>query len=82
MGCFSLAWLSQILIWLVIIVAIFAILKLIVPWVLSQIGVEGGIILQIINIILWAFVAICVIYFAFAVISCLGGLSFPPLPHR
>jgi hypothetical protein len=83
--CFSLAWLQSLLVWIIIVCAIFAILKLIVPWVLSKIGVEGGIILQIINIVVWAFIAIIVIYVAFAAISCLmsmGGGSFLALPHR
>lgn len=80
--CFSMGWLQSFLIWLVIIAAIFAILKLVIPWVLSKIGVDAGIVIQIMSIILWAFIAIAVIYLAFAAISCLGGISFPPLPHR
>lgn len=83
--CFSLAWLQSLLIWIVIVCAIFAILKLVVPFILSKIGVDGGIILQIVNILVWAFVAIVVIYFAFAAISCLmsmGGGNFLALPHR
>ncbi len=81
--CFSLSWIEQLLVWLVIIVAVVAILKLLVPFVLSQLGVAGGIIGQIINIALWAFVCILVIYFAFAVIWCLlgSGGGLPLFPH-
>ena len=76
--CFSLEWIEQILVWLVIVCAIFALLKLVVPFILAQIGVAGGIIMQAINIIVWAFVCICVIYFVFMLIGCLGGgLVFP-----
>jgi hypothetical protein len=82
--CFSLAWLEQLLIWIVIIVAIFSLLKLVVPWILSKLGAEGGIVMQAISIVLWAFIAICIIYFIFMLISCLlsmgGGL--PGFPHR
>lgn len=87
MGCFSLQWFESVLIWLVIICAIVAILKLLVPFVLAQLGAGGGIIAQAINIVLWAVVCIFVIYVCFALISCLlgmsGGLSFPspPLKH-
>jgi hypothetical protein len=35
-GCFSLAWFETLLIWIVIIVAVIAILKIIVPYVLSK----------------------------------------------
>lgn len=80
--CFSAAWLQSFLIWLVIIAAIFAILKLVVPFILAKVGVEAGIIVQILSILLWAFIAIVVIYIAFAAISCLGGFSLPPLPRR
>jgi len=79
--CFSLGWIEQLLVWLVVIVAVVAILKLLVPFVLGQLGVAGGIIAQIINIALWAFVCILVIYFAFAVISCLMSGGFPLFPH-
>jgi hypothetical protein len=78
--CFSLPWLEQVLVWLVIVFAIVAILRLVIPWVLSIIGAEGGIIVQILNIALWAFIAIVIIYFAFSIISCLaGGLHLPQI---
>jgi hypothetical protein len=46
------------------------------PWVVSQAGFLGdamNIILQIIKIVVWAIVAIFVIYVAFDLISCLIG---------
>ena len=79
--CFSLGWLGQLLIWIVIAVAIFAILKLLIPWVLAQLGAAGSIIAQVINIVLWAVVVIFVIYICFDLISCLigmgGGMHLP-----
>lgn len=83
--CFSLAWLSQVLIWIVIIAAIVAILNLLLPRVLGQLtGILGdavSLIAQILRIVLWAVVLIFVIYIAFDLISCLmsmgGGLSLP-----
>jgi hypothetical protein len=71
--CFSLGWLQQILIYLVVIGAIFAIIKLVVPLALTHFGAAGGVLAQIINILMWAFIVILIIYIAFAVISCLMG---------
>ena len=75
--CLSLGWLENLLIWLIVIVAVVAILKIVVPLVLSQIGVAGTTILQIINIVVWAIVLIAIVIFAFEMIGCL--LSLHPL---
>ncbi len=81
--CFSLAALQQFLIWLIVIVAVVALLKLVVPYILSMLGVSGGIIMAAINIFVWAIVAIFVVMFIFQLISCLvgagGGLHMPSL---
>ena len=81
--CFSLAWLMQLLIWAVIVIAIVAILRLLIPYILSALP-GGGLIVAILNILFWAVIVIFVIYVAFAVISCLlsmGG-GMPLMPHR
>lgn len=82
--CFTLAWFEQLLIWLVIVGAVIALLRLLVPWVAAQLGIP--IVGEAIRIILVAVIAIIVIYFIFALISCLagGGVSLTPplLPHR
>ena len=77
--CFSIGWIEQLLVWLVIVCAIIGILKLFLPWVAAQIG---GIIPAVINIVLWAVIAIFCIYFCFALIECLGQGGLPLLPHR
>ena len=69
--CFTLTWLEQLLVWLVIVCAIIAILRLVLPWVAAQLGIP--LIAQVINIVLWAVVVIFVIYFCFALIGCLAG---------
>jgi hypothetical protein len=81
--CFSLAWVESMLIDLVIIVALVTILRLFVPWLLGQLGIGGGIIMQIINIVIWAIVLIFVIIIVFALISCLLGAGghFSLLPR-
>ena len=80
--CFSLGWIEQLLVWIVCVCAIVGILKLLLPFVLGQLGAGGGIIAAAINIVLWAVIAIFVIYICFALISCVGGGGFPLFPHR
>ncbi len=81
--CFDMQWIEDILIRFVILAAIVAILRMFVPWVLGQFGVSGGMIAQIINIVLWAFVVIFIIVIVFSLLSCLGGMSgFTLLPRR
>lgn len=79
--CFSLGWIEQLLVWLVIVCAVVAILKILLPWVAGQLG---GVIPAVINIVLWAVIAIFVIYFCFALIECLasfGGGRLPLFPR-
>lgn len=73
--CFSLSWLLQILIWIVVICAVVAIVRLVLPIVLGWLGVAGGIVMQGLNIVLIAFVIIVVLIFAFDLISCVGGIG-------
>jgi hypothetical protein len=79
MGCFSLGWIEQLLVWLIIVCAIVAIIRLLVPWITGMIGMP--IVGQVINIVLWAFLAILCVYICFGLLSCLigfgGGLHFP-----
>ena len=82
MSCFSLVWLEQMLIWLVIASAIVAIIRLIIPWVTS---VTFPIVGQVLEIVLWAVIAIIAIYIIFALLGCLigmGGGIHLPLPGR
>ena len=71
MSCLSLGFIEQLLVWLIIVLAIVAIIRLLVPFLTSLIGFP--IVGQIVEIILWAVVAIMVIYVIFALLSCLMG---------
>jgi len=77
--CFSLAWIEQLCVWLIVIGALVAIIQLLIPYLSTLVP---GIVAQIIRIVLWAVVAICVVYLVFALISCLlgagGGLHLLP----
>lgn len=71
--CFTLGWLESVLVWLVVLAAVIAIIRLLVPWITSMFGLP--VVGQILNIILWAIVAIAVIYICFDLISCLLNFS-------
>jgi hypothetical protein len=78
MGCFSLGWAMQLCIYIVIVVAIWSIIKLLLPYVTQFLP---AIVVQIIQIVLWAVIAIICIYIIFGLISCLvggGGLMHFP----
>jgi hypothetical protein len=78
--CFSLDFIKQLLIDLIVIGAIFAIIKLLLPLALSWLGGAGSIIMQVINIVLYAIICIFVVIICFDLISCLlggGGLHLP-----
>lgn len=80
MGCFSLAWLGSILIWLIVVGAVVAIVRLLLPMALAQLGPPSGTIMSVINIILYAVIAIFVVYVCVDLVSCAlgsGGLSLP-----
>jgi hypothetical protein len=74
--CFDLAWFENLLIWLVIIFAIIAVFKLLLPLVFSRMGMAGEIILRIINIGVWAVITIFIIIIAFDLITCLSAGNF------
>ena len=80
MGCFTLGWLEAMLVWLIIASAVVAILRLLIPWITS---ITFPIVGQVLEIILWAVLAIIAVYIIFALLSCLigmgGGLHFPPI---
>ncbi len=84
--CFSLAWFQQLLVFLVIVCAVVAILKIIVPYALSKVeatlGDGANVVLAVLRIVVWAIVVIFVIYICFVLISCLlsygGGMPLLP----
>jgi len=76
MQCFSLAWVEQLLIWLVIACVVIGIVKVLIPMLLSWFGSPpgGGAVMTILGYVLWGVVAIFVIVFVFELVSCaLGG---------
>ena len=77
--CFSGPWIESLLIDAVVIVALVMIVRLFVPWLLAQLGVGAAIVMQVINIVIWAAVLIFVIILVFALVGCLLGMGRFPL---
>ena len=71
--CFDAGWFLHLFIWVIIVGAIFAIVKLLLPMVFAQLGAPGTTLVAILNIVMWAVIAIFVVYIAFALIECLAG---------
>lgn len=83
--CFSLGWVVQLAVWLVIIIALYKIIGIVLPWLASKLGADGSVITAVLSVVLWAFIAIVVIYMIAALISCLfslGTITMPLFPHR
>jgi len=47
--CFSLLWLIQTLVWIVVVAAVVAILYLVVPYLLNMLGIASGVVMQVIT---------------------------------
>lgn len=79
--CFSVTFFFQMAIWLVIVGAVYLIIKLVVPAVLANFGGPGSLLAQVVNIIMWAVLLIIVLYIIWALVECLlgasGGLRLP-----
>lgn len=71
MVCITPYVLLNFLIWLVVVIALIAIVQVLLPKLLALLGSpDGGMILQVVRIIVWALVMIAVIYFVFDLLAC------------
>jgi branched-subunit amino acid transport protein AzlD len=80
--CFSLGWIESLLIWLVVVCAVVAVIKLLLPYAFAQLGNPGALVVQVLNIVMWAVVLIFVIYIAFDLLACLVGFPRMLAPAR
>jgi hypothetical protein len=82
--CFSLQWLEALLVWLIVICAVVALLRLLIGFVIPKLGLGGevlGFVVKAITIVIWAIVCIGLVYLVFSLVICLGP-SMPRLPGR
>lgn len=77
--CFSWDLIKQVLILAVVIVAIVGILQLIIPYIVSKLGIVLGegwnVVVGAVRIFIWALVAIVVIIVCFELIACLWSFA-------
>jgi hypothetical protein len=72
--CFSLGWLENFLIWLVVVCAVVALIQLLLRFVIPHLGLGAPVLEFIIRalwIVLWAVICIAAVIFVFSLISCL-----------
>jgi hypothetical protein len=73
--CFGLEWIKDVLIWLVVICAVIALLRLLVSFVLPRLGLGAEIlsfIVSAVTILMWAIICIAALIFIFDLIACLA----------
>lgn len=73
MPCFSLLWIEQLVIWAIIVVAVVAVIKLLIPYILRQLGEGGAVVMRVLNIVMWAVVLIFIVVVVFDLIACALG---------
>jgi hypothetical protein len=76
MSCFSLGFIEHILIWLVVVVAVFAIIRIALSFTNPPAEFQWliSLITQVVKIILWAAILIAVIVLIFGLLSCVVPL--------
>lgn len=74
--CFSVYWFVTLLVWIVVICGVVAIFRIVLPIVLAWLGVAGGVVMQVLNIILAMIVIITLIWFCYDLLTCFGGVGF------
>lgn len=82
MGCFSLGFWEQVCIFIIIVIALWSLIQLLLPYLTQFVP---GIVVQIIRIVIWAVIAIICVYIIFGLIGCLlsagGGLGLGHFPR-
>ncbi len=72
--CFGLEWFEDVLIWIIVVCAVVALLKLLVGFVLPKLGLAGeivGFLVAAARIVIWAIICIALVIFIFDLIACL-----------
>jgi hypothetical protein len=68
--CFGSDWIESIILWLIGIAILVGLVKIVLPWVLSQLGVAGGMVIQAINVVVIGLVCIAIVIIGFDVFRC------------
>ena len=80
--CWTAGFLEDLIIRLIILAAGIAIIRIVIPWLLSLIGPISAPIAQILYVVLWAIIAIWVVIICFGLLECSTGRGgFSLFPH-
>jgi len=79
MACFTIAWLVRLLVWAVVVSVVWMVVNLLLSKI--QLGEPFPTVLQIVRYIMWAIIAIAIIYFCAELISCAAGSGTFDLPR-
>ncbi len=83
MACFTAAFFFNLLIAIVVLFALIAIFKILIPWVLGLFGaIDTGPLVPIINIIFGAVIAILIILLIWELVACAFGGAGPHMFGR
>jgi hypothetical protein len=75
--CFSLSFIENLLIQIVIVAVVVGILRLLVPWILGLLGFDMSVPMRIVNLLIAAVVIIWLIVLCFDLLGCIGGIGLP-----
>jgi hypothetical protein len=78
MSCFSLDFWERVFIAVICVIALWAIIKLFLPWLMSRLP---PILVQILNILIWAGIAILCVIIIFGLLACVWGMVGGIFPH-
>jgi hypothetical protein len=79
MACLSLHYIEQLIIWLIVLGGVYALINLLIPFIIGPLGQIGAILVKAMSIVLWVVIAIFVVRIIFDLISCLLGGA--PISH-
>lgn len=71
--CFTVLWLVQTLVWLVVLCGAVAILMLLLPIVLGWLGWAGTLAMQVIRIVVAVIVIVALLWFCYDLYACASG---------
>jgi hypothetical protein len=81
--CFGLAWIENLLLWIIGVAVVIAVLKVLVPLVFGLLGIPlGGAVMQIINIIIVGILLTALVIIVFDLLGCVLGSGHGLLPGR
>jgi hypothetical protein len=73
--CFSLQWLENFIIWVIVVCAVVALIRLLIAFVIPHLGIGGPIldfVIRALWIVIWAVVCIAAVIFIFQLVQCLA----------